>query len=274
MNVSLLNTPMQASALSTLYGAPLEAPFVLLVVGDEEHTKKWLPMHKKSRIYALRKWDVEKMNSVSEYSGLYIQEPPDIDWSLIVSQIKARSHCMIRHGLPIGTLLKQAQEKIPAEYIAMLSKKSPYGSTMNRVRAQKLPHNPISLFELCRLMREKGWYYVCDLCTYRDFGHEYTDIRAMDALCGLVWRDSLFVRKDPFWSTYKGMFSNIQWRIYEKKRVPQGWIYTTPEGLQLGVRGSFALDSYIDWDTLFEAHQDQLHSLIHSGLLHVQGVQS
>ena len=262
-----LNTPAQARSLSILYGASLNPASKLVVIGNEKYIESWIARSAYTGIYALRTWDEEKIQSISDCHAFYLHTPPNMKWEQTLSFINADNHCVIRHGLPIGTALKKVQELIPTEYHGMLPSKSSYGMLMNRLLHQETPRNPISLHDLCSLMKVNGWYYACDLSTYRDFGTEEMDIVKRDALCGLVWRESMFMRREPVWNIDRDVSFSLHWRIQQTKPAHSGWIYTTTEGLQLGFRGVKSLESYTDWEELVEDHREHIHSFIHSGLL-------
>ena len=262
-----LNTPLQAQHLSYLYGVPKIDNPKWFVVADKEFIESWLEQMQDTVIYGLRTWDEGQLEKSRDCSGMYVQLEHDVSWACVVPKLEAKSICVIRHGLPIGTRLKEAYNLIPSPYRSLLPKDNSYGMMMNRLADQETPKNPISRVELSALMRTYGWFYVCDLCAYRDFGHETENIEQRDVLCGLVWRDSLFVRVHPTWSLRHTIGYTLIWRVRTKERVQNGWIYTTPEGLQVGFRGEKPLDRYSEWSVLCSDHKEYVYSFIHSGLL-------
>lgn len=262
----LLNTPIQAQHLAYLYGEPAIHASKWLVVGDEQYVTSWASYVRSMTVHALRSWDETKINQSENYTGVYLHLEPEQSWESIVPKIKAENVCVIRHGLPIGTLLREAYEQIPDQYLSGLPKNDSYGQLMNRISNQATPKNPIDRTALSHLMSMCGWRYVCDLCTYRDFGHETEVIEKRDALCGLVWRDSLFIRTTPKWQLHETYVSHL-WRVQAKQRVSKGWVYTTPEGLQLGFQGDASLEEYVDWTGLCSEQKKYIHSFVHSGLL-------
>ena len=262
-----LNTPIQAQHLAYLYGLPSVDNPKWLIVGNESYIESWVNHTQSMTIYGLHCWDESKVKTSRDCTGIYLYLEQNISWSSIVPHLLSKDLCVIRHGLPIGTHLKEAYDMIPVSYRSLLSKRDSYGTLMNRLSEQQTPINPISRVTLSSLMNEHGWKYVCDLCTYRDFGHEKEDIEQRDALCGLVWRDSLFVRTEPIWDVPHNKNYPLSWRIKSKNRVQNGWIYTTLEGLQIGFKGDVSLEEYSDWNVLCMKHQEYVYSFIHSGLL-------
>ena len=262
-----LNTPIQAQHLSHVYGGTISSRSTWLVVGSEKYIESWVNHTPSMDVYALRSWNESQVQTSRECTGIYLHLEPQIEWASIVPNLLAKDMCVVRHGLPIGTRLMDVYDMIPASYRSRLPKNESYGILMNRLSDQQTPTNPISRSKLATLMKACGWNYVSDLCTYRDFGHERDDIEERDFLCGLVWRDSLFIRTDPIWSVQQTMNCTLLWRIKSKKQVANGWIYTTLEGLQVGFRGDVSLEEYSDWTVLCTRHKEYVYSFIHSGLL-------
>ena len=264
-----LNTPIQAQHLASLYGSPIVDKPKWIVIGSEQYISSWVHGVQSMMIYALRSWDETQLNLSEECTGVYLHLELEQSWESIVPKLSAQNICVIRHGLPVGAQLREAYELIPKQYRSLLSKSDSYGILMNRISNQDLSKNPIDRMTLAKLMGGFGWTYVCDLCTYRDFGHEKEAIEQRDALCGHVWRDSLFVRATPNWSL-PDMKCSLSWRVHAKQRVADGWIYTTPEGFQLGFRGELSLEEYVHWNVLSMEQKEYVYSFIHSGLLSLE----
>ena len=262
-----LNTPIQAQHLAQLYGEPRVENPKWMIVGEEQHIDSWVHLAPSMTLYGLRTWDEEKLQHSQECTGLYLYLEHEHRWQSIVDTLLAKRICVIRHGLPIGTKLKQAYELIPTSHRSLLPNDSSFGTLMNRISKQETPNNPITRLSLSNLMKHQGWNYVCDLSTFRDFGHENEDLEKRDSLCGLIWRDSLFIRTKPLWSLCQNEDFVLLWRIKSKKKVTNGWVYTTLEGLQLGFRSDDSLEKYTDWNVLCADHKEYVYSLIHSGLL-------
>jgi hypothetical protein len=141
-----------------------------------------------------------------------------------------------------------------------------------------LPTNPISLTRLSSILTPKGWYYVCDLAPYRDFGGVlFSDDPVVQAdshaaATGLVWRDSLFIRQPPRWSPQPHFSLGLHWRIANIAPSGDGYIYQTPEGLSIGLRHTRMLSSYTSWEELYIDLHAHIFSFVHSGLLQVYEV--
>ena len=267
MTLLPLNTPIQAQHLAYLYGVPAVQNPKWLLLGTEDFIETSARLFPSSTIYGVRSWDESKIKTSVHCHGMYLHMEHDMPWSTLVKNILAKDICVIRHGLPIGAHLKQAYDMIPQIYRAHIPRLTSFGVLMNRLSMQKTPENPIGRSKLSTLLIDYGWEYVCDLCTYRDFGHEDEDIEKRDVLSDLVWRDSLFIRKPPIWSLHTIKNCTLNWRIASKKKVNDGYVYTTPEGLQLGVRGGVSLEEYSDWNVLCSELTSSVYSFIHSGLL-------
>ena len=63
------------------------------------------------------------------------------------------------------------------------------------------------------------------------------------------------------------MNCSLMWRAKSQQRAEGGCIYTTAEGLQLGIRGDVSIEKYVDWDFLCMEQKEYIYSFIHSGLL-------
>jgi len=246
----------------------------IFAVGDPSLTLDWSPYIQHKTIHACRTWDQSIIRSEARKSdAFFLQEPPKEDWVDIVSQLEAHHLCVIRHALPAATTLQNVSHSIPEAHRQFLSKETAYGSIMLQLLQQNRAINPIALQRLCRVMREKGWHYVCDLCSYRDFGApvytdnpvEQGDIHAQ--LTGLLWRDSIFIRHQPEWTPGALCDEEMIWRVHSEQKVEEGYLYQSLEGFLLGIETSRSLLSYTTWTELREDHESRLQPLLHSCLL-------
>ena len=264
---------MRARILASLYGAAIDPAPDILIVGDPDDTQSYLPEIQAEHVYAMGVWDTEKMESLSGmYSEVYIQDPPSLPWEQVVSYFDKATLCVLRHSLPVGAKLKEAQEMLSQEFYRRFPPESDFCALMTRLMGQKPAKNPIQLLELVIHMERRGWHYLGDLCGFRDFiqrERPYTYIQASlcDEVTGLLWRDSLFVRTPPQWKPSMNTCYRLVWRIHSESKVDSGWIYKTKEGMQIGLHHTKSLLHYQSWMELCTELPTYVEAFVQSGML-------
>lgn len=274
--LDILNTPMRARSLASLYGCFLEQNPNVLIVGDPDLTNRYISSIRANTIFAMRVWECEKIDALpAKLSEVYIQEPPNQEWFSSLDFCHTAQICVIRHALPVGSKLKEVQETISPEAFSRLRPGSDFADLIQRVQKQPSSKNPISLIDLSVHMCQRGWYYLCDLCGYRDFVHHsdhlvsFRERSLHDECTGLLWRDSIFVHSEPKWVLQPERSFQLLWRYASEKNVDSRWIYQTIEGIQIGIHHNKSLSEYRSWKDLCAVLPEYIESFVQSGLLNL-----